>query len=834
MISISVSLAYAQAGITPDTTKGDWYRQYPGLDFTHPQNFYAANNHTLYILFKGYLLRSTDAGATWAKKDLPGCLTVNGAQFLDDTNGWLVGNQGSIYKTTDGGTTWAFLKTGWSSVDFRFVSFISSSVGYVSGTYSVVLKTTDGGDTWVPQDYWELETTSSIAYVKAVNDSVVWVVDIKYYNYIPPPIRMTIFHSTDAGMTWQQSDKQWFDDTALTNTITTYQDFSDVICCSGTNMSFYYGYQVATLDKYWWRFATRDGGLTWDSTSFAIDSIGRFPNMFSCTTGWGIDDPFIYGRANYDGATARLYRAVNPDSLVWKQRTTPVSGNILQPFFYDFIDTDTGWCICQQSDTVLTVFQTTDGAGTWHVMSSQHFRTSALYDVCFINPDTGWAVGFNKDSTGIVLHTTNAGGDWNAIQYNKAVAPLTFLSQVQFTNALIGWALGDSIYKTTDGGITWKVDNVFPMDTLPQLADSALRIKYIRLQFVDSLVGWVVRNDWLTYRTTNGGITWGLTHLADTAVRIKIGKAVGENTFVGMGLLDSIPYEFRIIDPAGHWQEFQIISDTSDTNLHPGVPVALTFLDTIRGWFLDENSNIYYTQDRGRSWKFLSGFGQWSPPTNALFVDTSDGWLLTKSKRGSDPFTGASVDAQQPGIVELVNDAQGGIPQGCTGEQMNGITFLGDSLGWAVGENLAIYHYYVPASARPHLAPLMVLSTPGIDFGTVFPGTSVVDTFIVYNQGTAPLYLWSAWIPNDTLNAFLTVNILTGDSSVRVMPGDSLAFAVRFHPPIAVPFYATLYLASNADTQTVRLTGEGGFPQGVNEPVLESAELQNYPNPFTG
>ncbi|HET7152317.1 MAG TPA: T9SS type A sorting domain-containing protein, partial [Candidatus Kapabacteria bacterium] len=74
----------------------------------------------------------------------------------------------------------------------------------------------------------------------------------------------------------------------------------------------------------------------------------------------------------------------------------------------------------------------------------------------------------------------------------------------------------------------------------------------------------------------------------------------------------------------------------------------------------------------------------------------------------------------------------------------------------------------------------------------------------------------------------------TGDSSVRVMPGDSLAFAVRFHPPIAVPFYATLYLASNADTQTVRLTGEGGFPQGVNEPILESAELQNYPNPFTG
>ncbi|HZV13531.1 MAG TPA: YCF48-related protein, partial [Candidatus Kapabacteria bacterium] len=769
---------HAQVPGTVDTAKGDWYQQYPGLDFTEPQNFYAANSHTLYILFKGYLLRSSDAGVMWEKRDLPGCFTVNEAQFLNDTLGWLVGDKGAAYKTTDGGNTWIYVQTDWSAVDFRYVSFCSPTVGYISGYYSIVLKTTDGGDTWIPQNYYDLETIGAIAYVKAINDSVAWV--MQYHAEGPDAILLYVHftRTTDGGSTWNDT-RNWVGSSG-----DTYRDFSDVVFCSADEASFYFGS---------WKFETQDGGITWDSTNtgyiYAVDSVRRFPDMFSCTTGWG---------TNTGGNI--VFRATNADSLVWVQRNTPLGDTLITPIFYDFIDLDTGWCIREIGDSVLAVYQTTDGAQTWHVMSTHSIRTGSLQDVCFINPDTGWAVGTHGDGTGIVMHTTNSGGDWNVINSSKNASPMNDLHQVQFIDTLKGWALGDSIYQTTDGGVTWNVNTFFPLDsTRPD-------IKYIRVQFVDSLTGWVVRSDWLTYRTTNGGATWGLSHLADTSVDITIGKAVGENTFVSMGLLDSIPYEFRIIDADGHWQEFQIMPDTTGGGSYPSVPVVLTFLDTTRGWFMDANTDIFYTQNKGLTWKFLSGLNAWSPPTGACFVDTSDGWLLSTAKPTyGDPFTGDSINISPPGIIELTGDMTSGIPQGCIQEQMNGITFLGDSLGWAVGENLAIYHYYVPESARPHYAPMMVLSTPGLDFGTVRPGSSVIDSFIVYNQGTAPLYLWGAQIQNDSLDAFITVNILTGDSSARIMPGDSLIFTVAFNPQIAMPYYSTLYIYSNADTQLVRL-----------------------------
>jgi photosystem II stability/assembly factor-like uncharacterized protein len=84
--------------------------------------------------------------------------------FLDPLTGYVVGDSGIIFKTTDGGTNWLLLQQG-KDYSFKSVCFIDTSVGYVAGGAGVltfghvykrtnlfedgtILKTTDGGQSW--------------------------------------------------------------------------------------------------------------------------------------------------------------------------------------------------------------------------------------------------------------------------------------------------------------------------------------------------------------------------------------------------------------------------------------------------------------------------------------------------------------------------------------------------------------------------------------------------------------------------------------------------------------------------------------------------------------
>jgi photosystem II stability/assembly factor-like uncharacterized protein len=58
------------------------------------------------------VLHSSDAGQQWQRQELPLPLTVYGAYFLTDRVGWLVGELGVIYATTDGGAHWMIQRVG--------------------------------------------------------------------------------------------------------------------------------------------------------------------------------------------------------------------------------------------------------------------------------------------------------------------------------------------------------------------------------------------------------------------------------------------------------------------------------------------------------------------------------------------------------------------------------------------------------------------------------------------------------------------------------------------------------------------------------------------------
>jgi photosystem II stability/assembly factor-like uncharacterized protein len=99
------------------------------------------------LFFLGSLLHAQTA---WQNQTSGTSNDLHDVQFIDSQTGWIAGDNGTILKTTNGGTTWSPLTSGLSQ-DLYAVFFINSSTGWVTGDGGKILKSTDGGSSWTPQ-----------------------------------------------------------------------------------------------------------------------------------------------------------------------------------------------------------------------------------------------------------------------------------------------------------------------------------------------------------------------------------------------------------------------------------------------------------------------------------------------------------------------------------------------------------------------------------------------------------------------------------------------------------------------------------------------------------
>ncbi len=101
-------------------------------------------------------------------------VTLRGIQFVDEKEGWAVGDQGYIEHTIDGGQTW---EKQWSNTDasLRGLCFINPYTGWVVGrkeipdgkSVGVVLATTDGGIHWKESNKNELPGLNVVKFFNA-------------------------------------------------------------------------------------------------------------------------------------------------------------------------------------------------------------------------------------------------------------------------------------------------------------------------------------------------------------------------------------------------------------------------------------------------------------------------------------------------------------------------------------------------------------------------------------------------------------------------------------------------------------------------------------------
>src|SRR5215216_2604743 len=120
---------------------------------------------------------------------------LNGAYLLDSGVGFVVGDAGTIVKTTDAGMTWSPLTSGTTN-GLHDVYFFDATQGVAVGEQGLILRTTDGGAGWQSVTSGVKDTLRSVSFSGVSG--------------ISGGDSQTILYSTDAGASWQISQSGFF------------------------------------------------------------------------------------------------------------------------------------------------------------------------------------------------------------------------------------------------------------------------------------------------------------------------------------------------------------------------------------------------------------------------------------------------------------------------------------------------------------------------------------------------------------------------------------------------------------------------------------------------
>src|SRR5436309_281526 len=119
-----------------------WQNPLPQGNNLRGASFVDANTGTV-VGEHGTIVRTTDGGNSWTIQASGTTQTLWAVSFTDVTNGTAVGEGGTILRTTDGGDHWASQPSG-TTLQCRGVWFTDSNNGTAVGESGTILRTTDG------------------------------------------------------------------------------------------------------------------------------------------------------------------------------------------------------------------------------------------------------------------------------------------------------------------------------------------------------------------------------------------------------------------------------------------------------------------------------------------------------------------------------------------------------------------------------------------------------------------------------------------------------------------------------------------------------------------
>lgn len=522
-----------------------------------------------------YILKTMDGGNNWNGLSIQFPRNSNGdyisltdLSFVSETEGYVVGNFGTIFKTMDGGRTWLKLSISNNAADFNCVQFVNSLVGYIGDAKGKLFKTINGGLSWVAQT---TSITTSINTVFFTDANTGWFAGMGG----------VLKKTTDGGASW------------TTQTSGTTANINSLFFLSANNGWFTINSSVVK---------TTNGGANWSVVNaaqtyafqifFTDANTGWLTNLASTNTLQKTTDGGTSWTSQYSGPTNNRFGSVS------------------------FISSSIGFA---SGHNVGEILKTTNGGGAWNVVN-KNFEPNNNYAVSFV-PSTldGWMVG----NSGIVLKSTDGGVKYTA----QTSGTTSLLTGVCALSSTVAWFTGSGgiIKKTTDGGTNWVAQNSGYTGTLYDIkffdANNGLCVgdqgKILRttnggstwtavtsnstnvlrnISFATSSVVFVVGHAGEILKSTNGGSTW--TKLTSGTANNLIGSHFLSSTEgYACGAGGTI---LKTTDGGSTWTT----QSTSTTKYF----TKILFTNSNYGWAVGELGQIFRTKDGGKNWNSTKTF----------------------------------------------------------------------------------------------------------------------------------------------------------------------------------------------------------------------------------
>ena len=302
--------------------------------------------------------------------------------FMSNQNGLVVGDNGLMLMTSDGGITWEKIEVdmrppgarqrpggppgaggppagmfgGGAASPLYNIYFVDENVGYITGGRATILKTEDGGKTWSRKTAMS-DTPGRDGRPGRLRANLMGIQMISETTGFIAGSENTILKTTDGGETW-----------------------------IGSSERARVGETRNNLENIW---------------------------FVSDTTGWVI------------GSFGTLLHTADGGET-WEKRDPGFDNNLFGIYFHD---ENTGWISGQEG----LILHTTDGGATWNQQKTESYDD--LHDIIFVDAMVGWAVGgFNS-----VLHTTDGGQTWTV----SNIPGSANLKGVHATDANNCWTVND-------------------------------------------------------------------------------------------------------------------------------------------------------------------------------------------------------------------------------------------------------------------------------------------------------------------------------------------------------------------------------------------------------